>query len=192
VGFVSSHVISGRRAPISRDPLILAGVAEALDFRQVACNSTEPFAAPIWSMRASIWWSASTGPASGVIGIAGWPRRLGCCVLGAVGSCHQQRPGHPQRASRRRLRPGAPRAAATGPVSGGMARRRGRVPPCRGEWIRVLSVNGSSCRLCMSCMPGRMRRPHQYYEIATAQWVSQWPVEDLWAARLVSRSGRSG
>jgi hypothetical protein len=33
---------------------------------------------------------------------------------------------------------------------------------------------------------------HQYYEIAAAQWAGQWPVEDLWAARLVSRSGRSG
>jgi hypothetical protein len=25
---------------------------------------------------------------------------------------------------------------------------------------------------------------HQYYSIATAQWAKQWPVEDLWAARL--------
>jgi predicted ATPase len=25
---------------------------------------------------------------------------------------------------------------------------------------------------------------HQYYDIATAQWARQWPVEDLWTARL--------
>jgi hypothetical protein len=25
---------------------------------------------------------------------------------------------------------------------------------------------------------------HGYYDIATARWASQWPVEDLWAARL--------
>ena len=24
----------------------------------------------------------------------------------------------------------------------------------------------------------------QYYDIATAQWARQWPVEDLWAAHL--------
>jgi hypothetical protein len=26
---------------------------------------------------------------------------------------------------------------------------------------------------------------HEYYEIARAEWASQWPVEDLWAARLI-------
>jgi hypothetical protein len=31
-----------------------------------------------------------------------------------------------------------------------------------------------------------MQRPTHYYDIAAAQWASQWPVEDLWAAQLTS------
>ena len=33
-------------------------------------------------------------------------------------------------------------------------------------------------------MPRRMPATHHYIDIAAAQWGSQWPVEDLWAAHL--------
>jgi SAM-dependent methyltransferase len=32
----------------------------------------------------------------------------------------------------------------------------------------------------------------QYYGIATAQWASRWPVEDLWAAHLSTDPGEPG
>ena len=36
----------------------------------------------------------------------------------------------------------------------------------------------------------RNRALWTYYGIATAEWARQWPVEDLWAARL-TRGSRS-
>jgi hypothetical protein len=30
---------------------------------------------------------------------------------------------------------------------------------------------------------------HRYYEIVTAEWARQWPVEDLWVASLASLPG---
>jgi hypothetical protein len=43
---------------------------------------------------------------------------------------------------------------------------------------------GSSSKPSTSCMPPADAVTHRYYGIATAQWASRWPVEDLWAARL--------
>jgi hypothetical protein len=64
--------------------------------------------------------------------------------------------------------------------------------PSHGEWIRVLSVNGFVVQALHELYAPADAATHQYYDIATAQWASQWPVEDLWAARLVSRPGCSG
>ena len=64
--------------------------------------------------------------------------------------------------------------------------------PSHGEWIRVLSVNGFVVQALHELYAPADAATHQYYDIATAQWASQWPVEDLWAARLVARPGCSG
>jgi SAM-dependent methyltransferase len=64
--------------------------------------------------------------------------------------------------------------------------------PSHGEWIRVLSVNGFVVQALHELYAPADAATHQYYDIATAQWASQWPVEDLWAAHLASRPGYSG
>jgi SAM-dependent methyltransferase len=64
--------------------------------------------------------------------------------------------------------------------------------PSHGEWIRVLSVNGFVVHALHELYAPADAATHQYYDIATAQWASQWPVEDLWAAHLASRPGYSG
>jgi SAM-dependent methyltransferase len=61
--------------------------------------------------------------------------------------------------------------------------------PSHGDWIRVLSVNGFVVQALHELYAPADAGNHDYYDIATAQWARQWPVEDLWAARLVSRSG---
>ena len=56
--------------------------------------------------------------------------------------------------------------------------------PSHGEWIRVLRANGFVVEALHELYAPTDGETHQYYSIATAQWARQWPVEDLWAARL--------
>jgi SAM-dependent methyltransferase len=62
--------------------------------------------------------------------------------------------------------------------------------PSHGEWIRVLSVNGFVVRALHELYAPADAPTHQYYDIATAQWASQWPVEDLWAAQRAGRNSQ--
>ena len=56
--------------------------------------------------------------------------------------------------------------------------------PGHGEWIRILSRHGFVVEALHELYaPDRSTTP-DYYAIATAGWAKQWPVEDLWAARL--------
>jgi SAM-dependent methyltransferase len=64
--------------------------------------------------------------------------------------------------------------------------------PSHGEWIRVLGANGFVVQALHELYAPADAATHPYYGIATAQWASRWPVEDLWAARLISRPGCSG
>ena len=64
--------------------------------------------------------------------------------------------------------------------------------PSHGEWIRVLRGNGFVVQALHELYAPADAATHQYYDIATAQWASQWPVEDLWAAHLASRPGSLG
>jgi hypothetical protein len=59
--------------------------------------------------------------------------------------------------------------------------------PSHGEWIRVLGANGFVVKPPTSSTPPPDAQTHEYYGIASAQWASQWPVEDLWVAHLTSR-----
>jgi SAM-dependent methyltransferase len=56
--------------------------------------------------------------------------------------------------------------------------------PSHGDWIRVLGANGFVVQALHELYAPAGAATHAYYGIATAQWASQWPVEDLWAARL--------
>jgi SAM-dependent methyltransferase len=56
--------------------------------------------------------------------------------------------------------------------------------PSHGEWIRVLVDNGFVVEALHELYAPDGAKRHEYYDIATAQWAGQWPVEDLWVARL--------
>jgi SAM-dependent methyltransferase len=59
--------------------------------------------------------------------------------------------------------------------------------PGHGEWIRILSANGFVVEALHELYAPPTSATHAYYDIATAEWATQWPVEDLWAARLDDR-----
>jgi SAM-dependent methyltransferase len=56
--------------------------------------------------------------------------------------------------------------------------------PSHGEWIRLLRDNGFSVEALHELYALDGAQTHEYYEIARADWATQWPVEDLWVARL--------
>jgi SAM-dependent methyltransferase len=58
--------------------------------------------------------------------------------------------------------------------------------PSHGEWIRILRDNGFVVEALHELYARDDANTHEYYDIATAQWAGQWPVEDLWVARLLS------
>jgi hypothetical protein len=58
--------------------------------------------------------------------------------------------------------------------------------PSHGNWIRVLRVNGFVVHALHELHAPADAATHQGYDVAAAQWASQWPVEDLWAAQLTS------
>jgi hypothetical protein len=55
--------------------------------------------------------------------------------------------------------------------------------PSHGEWIRVLRASRFVIEALHELYTPADGETHEYYGIATAQWASQWPAEDLWAAR---------
>jgi hypothetical protein len=57
---------------------------------------------------------------------------------------------------------------------------------------RDLGVNGFVVHALHELYAPADAATHHHDEIAAAQWASQWPVEGLWAAQLVSRPGCSG
>jgi SAM-dependent methyltransferase len=56
--------------------------------------------------------------------------------------------------------------------------------PSHGDWIQVLGGSGFVVEALHELYAPSDAGTHEYYDIVTAQWASQWPVEDLWAARL--------
>jgi SAM-dependent methyltransferase len=55
--------------------------------------------------------------------------------------------------------------------------------PGHGEWIRILSANGFLVEALHELYAPVTSATHDYYDIATAEWATQWPAEDLWVAR---------
>jgi SAM-dependent methyltransferase len=56
--------------------------------------------------------------------------------------------------------------------------------PSHGDWIRVLRANGFVVEALHELYAPPDAATHGYYDIVTANWARQWPVEDLWAAHL--------
>jgi SAM-dependent methyltransferase len=57
--------------------------------------------------------------------------------------------------------------------------------PSHGEWIRVLRQNGFVVEALHELYAPDDAKTPDYYDIATAQWATNWPVEDLWTAQLM-------
>jgi hypothetical protein len=64
--------------------------------------------------------------------------------------------------------------------------------PSHGDWIRVLGANGFVVEALHELYAPADAANHEYYEIVSADWARRWPAEDLWAARISSRSSGSG
>ena len=56
--------------------------------------------------------------------------------------------------------------------------------PGHGDWIRILRDSGFAVEALHELYAPADAEMPEYYDIATPQWARQWPVEDLWAARL--------
>ncbi|MFC4044541.1 class I SAM-dependent methyltransferase [Dactylosporangium siamense] len=55
--------------------------------------------------------------------------------------------------------------------------------PAHGEWIRILAAHGLVVEALHELYAPDDAQTHEYYDVATADWARQWPVEDLWTAR---------
>jgi SAM-dependent methyltransferase len=54
--------------------------------------------------------------------------------------------------------------------------------PSHGDWIRVLRANGFVIEALHELYAPPAARNPEYYEISSAGWASQWPIDDLWVA----------
>ena len=62
---------------------------------------------------------------------------------------------------------------------------RRRVPSQRtATGSAILRTNGFVVEALHELYAPEDAETPEYYDIATAEWARQWPVEDLWAARL--------
>ena len=56
--------------------------------------------------------------------------------------------------------------------------------PSHGDWIRILRGNGFVIEALHELYAPEDAADPDYYDVATVQWASRWPVEDLWTAQL--------
>jgi len=61
--------------------------------------------------------------------------------------------------------------------------------PGHGDWVRILRANGFRLDALHELYAPQAGQTHGYYEIVTADWARQWPVEDLWVASLPAAPG---
>jgi SAM-dependent methyltransferase len=59
--------------------------------------------------------------------------------------------------------------------------------PGHGQWITILRKAGFVVDALHELYAPAGARSHPYYGIASAQWASRWPAEELWAAHLPER-----
>jgi SAM-dependent methyltransferase len=55
--------------------------------------------------------------------------------------------------------------------------------PSHGDWVRVLTSYGLVVEALHEIYAPAGSGDHAYYDIATADWASRWPAEELWVAR---------
>jgi SAM-dependent methyltransferase len=56
--------------------------------------------------------------------------------------------------------------------------------PSHGDWIRILRDSGFDVVALHELYACEGAETPAYYDIATAEWATRWPVEDLWVAGL--------
>jgi SAM-dependent methyltransferase len=56
--------------------------------------------------------------------------------------------------------------------------------PSHSDWIRILRANGFEIEALHELYAPIEAQQHEFYEIASPEWAAQWPVEDVWVARL--------
>ena len=60
--------------------------------------------------------------------------------------------------------------------------------PSHGDWMHVLRANGFVVEALHELYAPATARDPEYYEISSADWASQWPIDDLWVARRPGRA----
>jgi SAM-dependent methyltransferase len=58
-----------------------------------------------------------------------------------------------------------------------------------GEWIDVLRASGFEIERLVELQAPADAETHDFYAYVTADWARNWPSEEIWVARLESRSG---
>lgn len=56
--------------------------------------------------------------------------------------------------------------------------------PGHGDWVRMLTDNGFVIDGLLELYAPAGASTHPYYGVVTAEWASDWPAEDFWAAHL--------
>ena len=56
--------------------------------------------------------------------------------------------------------------------------------PGHGEWITTLRASGFAIDDLREIYAPPDAPDHPYYQLATAEWARQWPVEEIWVAHL--------
>jgi ubiquinone/menaquinone biosynthesis C-methylase UbiE len=56
--------------------------------------------------------------------------------------------------------------------------------PGHGEWVQILRQSGFTVEALHELYATDSAKVHEFYDIAMPDWAQQWPVEDLWVARL--------
>jgi SAM-dependent methyltransferase len=56
--------------------------------------------------------------------------------------------------------------------------------PSHGDWIEILTTNGFVIDALHELYAPAGAQPAEYYDIASPDWATQWPAEDLWSAHL--------
>ena len=59
--------------------------------------------------------------------------------------------------------------------------------PGHGDWIALLTENGFVVDALHELYAPPGAAEHEYYDIASPDWATQWPAEDLWVAHLSTR-----
>ncbi|MBL7499425.1 methyltransferase domain-containing protein [Frankia sp. CNm7] len=60
--------------------------------------------------------------------------------------------------------------------------------PGHGDWIRILRAHGFVVDALHELYAPDGAADHPHYDVASAEWASRWPVEDLWVAHLAGHS----